>query len=371
MLEFETVYWGEWAVPHKPNTKLPNINGGSNGLAAKDDAAKVVYMATSTDYPSVGIGLVAVDLATGDSRVLGNYWPSAPTGFEGVNGEHLRLPRAPLIKDPWDLTWCFWGLLFAGLFFSVDFADQLGLVIGITEISKYGPVPPVPDSPGLPAGWTVIATVDGKTGVSTALTADLTPVLAAYPPVAGGVSALDGAGATLWLLGAEGADSPNRGPTWGPSPTGAPPVLIGVPLSKANPVADALTVIDGPTDGMVVCGLSYASSIKAVVAIEYNSTGMLKSGTWFNMPNARIRAYPVDKSPPITIGTVGAGKLNPQVGSSTVSVDGKYVYFGAVQGSKAFESAALITVDVVGKSLDVTLAAPSDDYDVLNTVMRC
>ena len=108
MLEFETVYWGEWTVPHKPNTKLPNINGGSLGLAAKDDAAKVVYMVTSTDYPTFGLGLVAIDLATGDSRVLGNNWPSAPTGFAGVNGEHLRSPRAQLIQ--WDLTWCFWGV---------------------------------------------------------------------------------------------------------------------------------------------------------------------------------------------------------------------------------------------------------------------
>jgi hypothetical protein len=367
----------------------------------------------------------------------------------------------------------------------------------------------------------VIAAVDGKTGTSTALTPDLTPVLAAYPPINTGVSALDGAGATLWLLGAGGANSPSRGAVAPTSPTDPPvpvsgctedacpfsyynegagrcgevdaasrmpadiwndqkavndyvaatikwynvggaklkqalcyrpgryqqgsqsvswtspdlmkytcntlcscnypscpdapdapknhrycslcgpkfnqpievkfwaakPVLIGVPLSKgrglyasAQPpsVAGAtnvsstpmpLTIIDAPADDMVVCGFAFASSINAVVAIEYNGTG--NANAWFGMPNARIRAYPVDKSPPITIGTVDAGKVNPSVGSATVSADGKYVYFGAVQGSAAFESAALITVDVVGKLIELTLAAPSDDYDVLNTVLRC
>ena len=58
------------------------------------------------------------------------------------------------------------------------------------------------------------------------------------------------------------------------------------------------------------------------------------------------------------------------VGVSQVSADGRFVYFGATQGPSAFESAALVTVDVVARTLSVVNAAGTDDYDVGN-LYRC
>jgi hypothetical protein len=64
------------------------------------------------------------------------------------------------------------------------------------------------------------------------------------------------------------------------------------------------------------------------------------------------------------------GAVSPSVGSSQVSADGRFVYFGADQGPNQFESAALIIVDAQARTVSLTLAAPSDDYDVFN-LYRC
>ena len=82
--------------------------------------------------------------------------------------------------------------------------------------------------------------------------------------------------------------------------------------------------------------------------------------------------YPVNGSAPAVLGTIAGGLLSPAeaVGSSQVSADSRYVYFAATQGPNAFESAALITVDVLARTLGVVNAAPTDDYDVFN-LYRC
>jgi hypothetical protein len=80
--------------------------------------------------------------------------------------------------------------------------------------------------------------------------------------------------------------------------------------------------------------------------------------------------YPINGSAPAVLGTVAGGQVSPQVGASQVSADSRFVYFGATQGSNAFESAALITVDVLARTLSLINAAPTDDYDVFN-LYRC
>ena len=185
MLEFETVYYGAWAPPHTPNTAI-NIDGSSMGCSAKDDVNGIVVLPTSTDTPFFALRLVAITLATGAVTTIGNCWPYPPPGFSGTNG----------------------------LFVAVEHHPSFGFIVLHTEISQLGPVPTRASESGTPVGWTVAATVDVTTGKSTALTADLTPALAAFPSRVGGLSALDTARSMLWLIGADDAAQP-YGPTSG------------------------------------------------------------------------------------------------------------------------------------------------------------
>ena len=66
----------------------------------------------------------------------------------------------------------------------------------------------------------------------------------------------------------------------------------------------------------------------------------------------------------------GPAGVNPTVGQSEVSADGRFVYFGAEQASAEFESSALIVIDTVAKTFVVNKAAPTDDYDII-ALGRC
>jgi hypothetical protein len=370
MLEFETVYWGAWDPPHAPNTAI-NINGGSDGQTAKDDANGIIVMPTSTDAPFFGLRLVAITLSTGAVRTVGNNWPFPPPGFSGVNG----------------------------LFSAVEFHRTFGFVVLLTEVSRLGPVPIRASELGTPVGWAVAATVDVDTGNSTARTPDLTRTLAAYPPLAAGLSTLDDARSTLWLLSAEDGAQP-LGPTgclhagaqrlprlprrgrgdrgregaWERADAGASSAafFLGVPLSSAPPLAAAPpAVVPALGGGFIVTAFEYASAVDGIVALEYNATGI--TPPYWRPALWRVVIYPVNGSAPVVLSAVpGVVAHSPHdtVGASAVSADGRFVYFSANQGPDQFESAALITVDTVGKALALVNAAPTDDYDVFN-LYRC
>ena len=108
----------------------------------------------------------------------------------------------------------------------------------------------------------------------------------------------------------------------------------------------------------------------AIVALSYNLTGASTQRLGYQA--ALVTLYPVNGSAPLVIGGFPAGTYSglESVGTSAVSADGRYVYFGAVQPSATFESAALIVVDTLAQTLQTTNAAPTDDYDVLN-LFRC
>lgn len=369
MLEFETVYWGAWTPPHAPNVAI-NIDGGTDGQTAKDDANGVIVLATAVDTPSFGLGLVAITVATGAVKPIGNNWPTPPPGFAGVNG----------------------------LFNAVEFHPAFGFVVLLTEISRLGPVPTRSSEPDTPVGWTVAATVDIDTGSSTALTSDLTPALAAFPALAEGLSALDAARSLLWLLSAEDGAQPlgpvgcsgaggvararlgggrrrlMRGAAAVAPPSAAPvgtaAYFLGVPLSAAAPMPRlstapvALPLLGG---GFIVTAFEYASEVDAIVSIEFNASGIVPP--FWRIAPARIVLYPVNASTPIILGAVpGGAVISPSetVGASQVSEDGRFVYFSAVQGPNTYESAALVTVDTVMGTVSLVNAAPSDDYDVFN-----
>ncbi len=112
-----------------------------------------------------------------------------------------------------------------------------------------------------------------------------------------------------------------------------------------------------------------ASTFIAVIALEFNSSGTIPS-EGFNLTNGDIRIYPVNGSASIVIGVFPSGVINPGFGQVEVSEDGRYVYFAANQGTNAFESPALITVDTIDRTFDLVLAAPDGTYDVL-TLARC
>jgi len=109
--------------------------------------------------------------------------------------------------------------------------------------------------------------------------------------------------------------------------------------------------------------------VDAVIALEFNSSGTIPS-EGFNLTNGDIRVYPVNGSASSVIGVIPSGVINPGFGQVEVSEDGRYVYFAAMQGSNAFESPALITVDTVVGTFDLALAAPDGTFDVL-TLARC
>ena len=282
-----------------------------------------------------------------------NNNPLAPTGFEGTGG----IP------------------------FSVDFdASMGGLIIGMTEISLFGPLTP----PCFP-GWTVVARVDPVTGVGKPLTDDITPMLVTLPLIFRGISALDVTRSVLWLIGDDASAVPGSAcpppPIFPPFPpsaaapmtTGAPspPVLIGVKLSVPSTAAPLVISLMG--NGAHALALEYASSVDAIVTLEYNITDIWAPPS---QPGAvYINLYPLSGPTAgsfTTLGLISGGPsgIAPSAGQSEVSADGRFVYFGATQASAEFESSALIVVDVVAKTFTLTKAAPSDDYDIL-ALGRC
>jgi len=333
-LEFETVAWGTWTPPHSPNIIVNNFDGASCGLSAKDDINNILYIATATDIPFFTLGLSAVNLTSGNLQFIGNNWPYPPANFDGVNG----------------------------LFFSVDFDSSLGLVVGMTEISKYGPFPTIPEAPGLPYGWTVIAIIDPSTGKSIALTNDLSASLLSFPPIVSGLSSLDATNSILYLL----STSPESNPI---SPHGGTGLsfFLSISLSKSSPSNKVISI---PTfgNGFIVCAFVYSSSINALVTIEFNGTNV--SNAWYSLPPAIINLYYLNNQTIYTIGTIPRGTVNPGVGIVAISSDERYVYFGAVQGSNDYESATLITVDVVSQAFSLVNAAPDDAYDVYD-IFNC
>jgi hypothetical protein len=347
LLEFETYAWGLWTPPHAPNVAIPGIDGGTYGLAAMDVATGTAYMATVADGPFFTLRLAAIDVATGNSRTIGNNWPLPPPGFSGVNG----------------------------LFFTVDFQAPFGLIVGMTEICKYGPLPTRAEEPGLPVGWTVVAAVDPVTSASTALTADLTQALAPYPPVVEGMSGLDGTRNVLWLVAFDSPVTVAPQRRWQSHPRQSPPpsspssVFLGVALSTAPaPQAPPPAVLPTLGDGLQVTSFKYSSGADALITLEFNGTGIAPYRPW-NLAAGAIVRYPVNGSAPTVLGLIKAGTINPGF-QAEVSADGRYVYFVALQGSAAFESTALFTVDAVAGTVHLDLAAPDDEYDVL-ALFKC
>jgi len=161
---------------------------------------------------------------------------------------------------------------------------------------------------------------------------------------------------------------------------GAAAFFVGVQLAKA-PSADtavaaaaaaaAPTAIPTTGEGTIVTAFEYASAVEAIVALSYNLTGA-RPPHFFGYLPALVTLYPVNGSAPVVIGGIAGGTYSAieSVGASAVSSDGRFVYFGAVQPSSTFESAALITVDAVAGTITTANAAPTDDYDVFN-LFRC
>jgi hypothetical protein len=144
-----------------------------------------------------------------------------------------------------------------------------------------------------------------------------------------------------------------------------------VPLAAAQPrLAAPPAALPALGGSFIVTALEYAAAADALVTLEYDASGIAPP-YWKPAP-ARVVLYPVNGSAPLVLGAVAGGQVSPSesVGSSQVSADGRFVYFGATQGSSAFESAALITVDTAARTLSLVNAAPTDDYDVFN-LYRC
>lgn len=345
LLEFETFYYGEWNPPHAPNQVLNSLEGGTDGLVAMDTVNRIVYMATVADAAFFTLGLFAFNVSNGSSFIIGNNWPYPPAGFDGVNG----------------------------LFFSVDFDSSLGgLIVGMTEISKYGPLPSQPAEPNLPYGWTVIANVDPYTGNSIALTPDLSPQLLDYDPIVSGLSTLDTVHSILYLLTATENSSP-LGPFTHPAGMQSSHFL-GITLlssdSEETDTAPPFVIIPSGGNGFIVCAFVYSSAVDAIVTIEFNASAVQNYWTSVYLPNAVIKLYYTNGTTPTVIGTIDAGKIGPaeSIGQAEVSNDGQFVYFAATQGSNAFESAALVTINVLTHSFSLALANPDDEYDVLALV---
>ena len=384
VLEFETFCWGAWAPPHSPNTPL-DINGGSDGLHAKDDATGLIVYGTSTDTPFFGLRLAAINTATGAVSTVGSPWILPPPGYSGIGSQFLAVAHSP----------------------------ALGFVVLGYEISQFGPVPTRSSTPGTPLGWTVALAVDPATGSSTALSADLTPALGGYPPLVGGPSAMDAARSVLWVLSAGDGVNPlgpqgcgdsaggraghrvrrarraaqqhansssslvgaaaSGGAAAGGSAPSTEAYFLGLPLAAAPSAAAAAaapTALAVVGQGQVVTAFEYASAVDAIVALSYSIC--FRPPPYFGYCSSQVTLYPVNGSAPVLLGGTPAGQYSPMesVGSSQVSADGRFVYFGAVQPSSTFESAALITVDTLTGAIQTANAAPTDDYDVLN-LFRC
>ncbi len=150
-----------------------------------------------------------------------------------------------------------------------------------------------------------------------------------------------------------------------------------MPLTAAPPRPGAGTAVAPPPAALpalggsfIVTALEYAAAVDALVTLEYDAAGIVPP--YWRLAPARVALYPVNGSAPVVIGAIAGGEVSPaeSVGVSQVSADGRFVYFGATQGPSAFESAALVTVDVVARTLSVVNAAGTDDYDVGN-LYRC
>ena len=343
LLDFETVEWGTWAPPHAPAVVAPEVNGGTLGLAALDAGRGVQYLGTSTDSPSFGIQLAGLNVSSGQlTRVGAPNYPAAPPGFPGVGG----------------------------YYFSVAFDESLGgLLVGLTEICKYGLLPPEN------GGWTVIAAVDPVTGASTALTGNLTAALAPLPPVQWGLGALDPGAAVMWLVVDGGPALPPQLSRHARKSSHSNtslrahrrvvrdgvPALVGVPLSSSPsaPTTGSLNVIPTEGGGFQVFSVAFASAVDALVTAE------CVVGRAGAPCEVHVNAYPVNGSAPFVLGVVSKGQVSPSPGQVTVSADGRIVTFGAVQSEATDESPALITVDVLARTASLTLSAPDDEYDIL------
>ena len=349
LLEFETYAWGAWDPPHAPNVVLPQVDGGTYGMTAGNAAHGVVYMGVPGFVYGVAIG--AINISSGELSLLStaNNLPLPPPGFSGVNG-HV---------------------------FAIAFDESVGLMAAMTEICKYGPLPPQPAAPGLPVGWTTISTVDAITGVTTALTIDLTPALSALPPVVSGLGAFDPAGRVFWLLASppypqlpgrstSGSSVPWHGPSRSVNnSSNGSGYLVGVQISTAlghTTASPILYVLPTVGKGLWLTAFEYASAAGAIVALEFpQPLDDVGAGV--------VNLYTLDGSVK-TLGTLPPGQVTPGFGLSEVSADGRYVYFQVLQGPATFGSAGLAIVDVVAETVSLTLASPDDEFEVLG-LFRC
>ena len=125
--------------------------------------------------------------------------------------------------------------------------------------------------------------------------------------------------------------------------------------------------------GTHAVSVEYASAVDALITAEYTVANLwAPPGT---PGDIHINLSPLSGAGAgsfTTLGVVPGGPagVNPTVGQSEVSADGRFVYFGAEQSSAQFESSALIVVDTVAKTFAVTKAAPTDDYDII-ALGRC
>jgi hypothetical protein len=363
LLEFEDVHWGTWTLPHSPNTKLPTIDGGTDGKSARGPGDLMFY-STVTESPFLEVRTLIVNISSGNANQIGspNGFPRAPTGFDGTGG----------------------------LMITVNFHPSFGLVMAMTQISLYGPYSP----PCFP-GWLTVASVDPNNGMSTPLAGNIAPLLTSLPPLFSGVSTLDTIRSVLWLV-ADVASVPPNSPC--PLPPIFPPfqhilnqtfikkeenddpmspMLVGVKLVKASlltpqiTIEDSLLLINLMDKGTHAVSIEYASAIDAIITAEYNVTNIFAP----QIGDIYLNCYPLSGSGAGSFTTIGifpggSSGVRPSIGQSEVSLDGRFVYFGAVQGSDEFESSALIIVDTVLKTFVVNKAAPTDDYDIL-ALGRC
>ena len=350
LLEFETFAWGAWAPPHAPNVVIDQLSGGTYGMSASDAANGIVYMGT-LGFSFYAVQIAAINVSSGSLSLFPglNYLPLPPSGFTGVSAIVL----------------------------AIDCAAGVGLLVAMTEVSKYGPLPPLPAAPGLPVGWTVISVVDPTTGTSTALTSDLTPALAALPPPVGGLGSYDDTGRIFWLLASSTYLQVDKGSTFGrralietsapgaraPSNTSVS-FLVGVHLdTRGKPMAPpTIDVITTAGNGLWVTAYEYSSAALGIVTIEFPQP--------LNSVGAGVVNLYAANGTVVSLGALPPNQVQPGFGQSAVSADGRYVYFQVQQSEAALFSEGLVTVDVISGTISLALAAPDDEYDVLG-LFRC
>lgn len=347
LLEFETYAWGAWAPPHAPNVVIPQLFGGTYGMFAGDAANGVVYMGTLS-FSFFDVQIVAVNISSGNLTTFPNlnYLPLPPPGFTGVSG----------------------------LILAIDFDPSLGLLVAMTEVSKYGPLPPRPAAPGLPVGWNVITVVNPTTGASVALTADLTPALSALPPPVQGLGSYDGSGQVFWLLASStlpylqlrnfGDEVGHRAALESVTGNASSAFLVGVHLSgRGKPAAPpTIDVIHTAGGGFWVTAFEHSSAAPGIVTIEFPQP--------LNSVGAGVVNLYATNGTVVNLGTLPRNQVQSGFGQSAVSADGRFVYFQVLQSEAAFSSEGLVTVDVISGSVSLTLAAPDDEYNVLG-LFRC